>query len=119
MVLQMTGILFISAVGLSADPVELPDPTGLTTGEASEVDAHLAQIEAARAKQLEALPSTSIDTVTAAHRESLHRILAEVRSSRARLATGGYGVCVRCEQQIPRARLEVRPWATTCIACAS
>lgn len=34
-----------------------------------------------------------------------------------RMEQGTYGICIRCEQEIPPARLEVQPTASTCIAC--
>ena len=45
--------------------------------------------------------------------------LAEVEAAIQRLEGGTYGVCERCGQPIARARLEARPAARTCIACAS
>ncbi|MEH3089646.1 MAG: TraR/DksA C4-type zinc finger protein [Microbacterium arborescens] len=45
--------------------------------------------------------------------------LAEVGASLARVAAGTYGVCESCGRDIPAARLEVRPHATRCVACAS
>ncbi|MFF3026259.1 TraR/DksA family transcriptional regulator [Microbacterium sp. NPDC057944] len=44
--------------------------------------------------------------------------LRQVDEALARLDTGDYGVCARCGQLIPAARLEVRPYATHCVACA-
>ncbi|SMQ71340.1 TraR/DksA C4-type zinc finger protein [Agreia sp. VKM Ac-1783] len=35
-----------------------------------------------------------------------------------RIADGSYGICTRCGQPIGFARLEARPEATLCIACA-
>jgi RNA polymerase-binding transcription factor DksA len=45
--------------------------------------------------------------------------LTEVEAALARLDAGTYGVCVSCGQQIPAARLDVRPSADRCVACAS
>jgi DnaK suppressor protein len=45
--------------------------------------------------------------------------LAEVDDALARLEAGTYGACERCGTSIPQARLEVRPTATTCVACAA
>ena len=45
--------------------------------------------------------------------------LAEVEAALERLAAGAYGVCEQCGQPIAPARLEARPAARTCIACAS
>lgn len=40
---------------------------------------------------------------------------AEVEAALARLEDGTYGTCVDCGQQIPDARLEVRPEAARCV----
>lgn len=44
---------------------------------------------------------------------------AEVVAALARLDAGTYGICARCGRPIPAARLEARPMATLCVACAS
>ena len=41
---------------------------------------------------------------------------ADIRAALARIDAGTYGACVDCGQQIPDARLEVRPEAARCIA---
>ncbi|MFN8086863.1 MAG: TraR/DksA C4-type zinc finger protein [Microbacterium sp.] len=43
---------------------------------------------------------------------------AEVDAALDRVAAGTYGVCVVCGRAIPAARLEARPFATTCVGCA-
>jgi RNA polymerase-binding transcription factor DksA len=45
--------------------------------------------------------------------------LAEIDAAEQRLEAGSYGVCERCGLAIAEARLEARPTARTCIACAS
>ncbi|MGY6552476.1 MAG: TraR/DksA family transcriptional regulator [Erythrobacter sp.] len=35
-----------------------------------------------------------------------------------RIAAGTYGTCTNCGKAIPKARLEVQPIATACVACA-
>ena len=45
--------------------------------------------------------------------------LAEIAAALERLDAGTYGTCVRCGERIAVARLEARPYAPTCIACAS
>lgn len=44
--------------------------------------------------------------------------LAEIAAARARLDAGTYGVCARCGRPIAPERLEARPAARTCVACA-
>ncbi|PCE15625.1 molecular chaperone DnaK [Microbacterium sp. SZ1] len=44
--------------------------------------------------------------------------LRQVDEAMERLDAGTYGVCARCGRPIPAARLEVRPFATHCVACA-
>ena len=34
-----------------------------------------------------------------------------------RLEAGDYGVCLRCEEQIPAKRLRALPWARYCVPC--
>ena len=51
--------------------------------------------------------------------EAARRRLAEVDAALERLSAGTYGRCDRCGQPIPDARLEARPTARTCVACAA
>ena len=44
--------------------------------------------------------------------------LVEVDAALARVAGGSYGTCERCGEPIPDERLEARPAAATCVACA-
>ncbi|HCJ48074.1 MAG TPA: molecular chaperone DnaK [Microbacterium sp.] len=55
----------------------------------------------------------------AAVRSATARELDDVRAALALVAAGTYGVCERCGRPIPPARLEARPQATRCVACAS
>ncbi|MET0296883.1 MAG: TraR/DksA C4-type zinc finger protein [Microbacterium sp.] len=45
--------------------------------------------------------------------------LAETDAALARAASGGYGICSDCGDVIPPARLDARPTATRCVACAT
>lgn len=49
----------------------------------------------------------------------LRDALAEVEAAIDRLGKGTYGLCERCGQPISSARLEAKPAARRCIACAS
>lgn len=80
---------------------------------------YLATVEDARRRQLESIPSHSLDPVTAAHRAALEQLVDEVQAARRRLALGLYGICVGCEEPIAQERLELRPWATRCTPCSN
>lgn len=83
------------------------------------VDPHsLAEIEAARQRQLDALPPSPTDEVAAAHRATVERILEQVRVARRRVSDGLYGICAGCGGEISVERLELRPWSVTCVRCA-
>lgn len=45
--------------------------------------------------------------------------LAQIDAALGRWAAGHYGICERCGNPIPAERLEVRPFATRCVRCAS
>lgn len=45
--------------------------------------------------------------------------IASVKRALARIEDGEYGICVRCGGEIAEKRLEARPEAALCIACAS
>lgn len=45
--------------------------------------------------------------------------LADIEAAIARVGTEAYGVCARCGDPIPSARLELLPTASTCSSCAS
>lgn len=92
----------------------LPRPT--LDLEAVRLDLEIA--ETTRARQLAQLPHSPGDPVAARHRESVERLLLEIRRALGRLDDGGYGTCTACRKPIPPARLELRPWAATCTRCA-
>jgi RNA polymerase-binding transcription factor DksA len=58
------------------------------------------------------------EQVTALLVQARHRV-DELRSAVERSRTGAYGRCERCGGPVGAARLEARPTARTCIACAS
>jgi RNA polymerase-binding transcription factor DksA len=47
------------------------------------------------------------------------REISSVKRAISRIEDGEYGVCVRCGGDIAPARLDARPEAALCIACAS
>lgn len=75
--------------------------------------------ETTRARQLANLPVPARDDMVAVlHRESVERLLGEIRAALVRVDNGSYGLCTTCHEPIPPARLELRPWAANCTTCA-
>lgn len=50
---------------------------------------------------------------------ALEASLAQLLLARVRLDDGVYGICERCGEPIPEARLEIRPEARFCVACSA
>lgn len=95
-----------------------PEPTAVPLDlDAVALDLDVA--EKARAKQLAGLAQDPADEVAVLHRESVERVLGEIRAAQRRLAEGSYGTCTGCGQPIAAGRLELRPWASTCTTCAA
>lgn len=46
-------------------------------------------------------------------------IIALIEGALARMDNGTYGTCAACDQPIPLARLELRPYGTTCVPCSA
>ena len=55
----------------------------------------------------------ALDRLAAAHETRV-----EVEAALERLATGSYGVCQVCGDQIPAERLDLRPQTPTCVGCS-
>lgn len=51
--------------------------------------------------------------------EDATAILAQIDLAIARMDAGTFGLCTSCHQPIPFARLELRPYGTTCVPCSS
>ena len=107
------------AAGPAAHLVQLPDAARVRLTVPADVDAYLAALEDARQRQLDATSSSADDTVAAAYRATLERMLEDIGSARQRLAAGAYGVCTRCHASIPAERLQVRPVVAECVPCAA
>lgn len=103
--------------GPTVELVALPEPHDVWPSDPEEVDAHLARIETARQRQLDALPASNTDPVTAAHRATVEAILTDVRNARRRLREGTYGSCVRCGADISVQQLQRLPWTAVCADC--
>jgi DnaK suppressor protein len=82
------------------------------------LDKQEAECLRARAEVQAALAEGGLDDVLTARAESLQRTLDDIVEARARLEAGTYGRCTSCGDAIPAARLELRPYAATCVPCA-
>jgi len=51
--------------------------------------------------------------------EALEARMAAIEHALEIIEAGQYGICERCGQEIPVARLEVKPEATLCVKCQS
>ena len=45
------------------------------------------------------------------------RLLKSVEEAINRVEIGAFGVCLRCEEEIPEKRLKAVPWASYCLSC--
>ena len=57
------------------------------------------------------------DPVAQSRAASLLRTIEEIDAALGRIDRGTYGVCTSCGAAIPEERLELRPFASTCVAC--
>ncbi|MGK5111326.1 MULTISPECIES: TraR/DksA family transcriptional regulator [unclassified Geodermatophilus] len=70
--------------------------------------------ELALADTVQSLP----DDVAVTRAASLQRTIEDIDAALERMAAGTYGRCVHCGTDIPEERLELRPFATGCVACS-
>ena len=110
----------------------MSDPAAVLRARAADLDALLARLaaddDAVRADRADQTADDEHDpegsTLSGewqrieALRRSAASERAEVDAALERVAAGTYGVCVVCGRAIPAARLEARPFATTCVGCA-
>ena len=92
--------LLVRMAGISAAP---PDSGGISFG-----------------KRVGDGTSIAVERLTqvAAHEQMLEQ-LGEIDRALAKIEESSYGICDGCGAAIPEGRLEVHPWATRCVACAS
>ena len=75
-------------------------------------------------EETERLPDPADEALRIARRELradlcsvLTRTLRAIKEALEAIEVGDYGVCVDCDKEIPRRRLELTPWARRCVAC--
>jgi DnaK suppressor protein len=70
-------------------------------------------------RELEPRAVPTIDPVAYMTVGATRRVLEQIDAALDRIAAGTYGRCVRCGGAIVAGRLEVLPYAETCIECQS
>ena len=51
------------------------------------------------------------------HLDRQTALLKSVEQALERIETGGFGICLHCEEMIPEKRLNAVPWAAFCLRC--
>ncbi|CAA9263203.1 MAG: putative DnaK suppressor protein [uncultured Blastococcus sp.] len=59
------------------------------------------------------------DPVAQRRSADLQVTLGEIDAALARIDAGTYGRCTGCQAEIPGERLELRPFARTCVSCSA
>ncbi|WBB69967.1 TraR/DksA C4-type zinc finger protein [Micromonospora sp. WMMD812] len=85
----------------------------LRTSLTKQFEAHQARLTELTADTGDPGQAHTQDALIAATRQSLEQIGGALR----RVADGSYGVCERCQGDIPTERLEILPHARFCVPC--
>lgn len=81
------------------------------------LDAQRADCVEQREQALAECAQSVPDPVAQSRAASLLRTIEEIDAALGRIDRGTYGVCTSCGAAIPEERLELRPFASTCVAC--
>ena len=85
------------------------------TGEMAEEVVELDQARVGRLSRMDAMQAQAMSVETG-RRRRLH--LVEIEKALERIEAGDYGECLDCGEDIHPGRLDAKPTATLCIACA-
>ena len=58
------------------------------------------------------------DDVLDALDDDAKQAVSQIDNALLRIKAGEYGICLKCGDEIPEARLQVLPYAEYCVACA-
>jgi DnaK suppressor protein len=81
------------------------------------LDEHRADCLRQREEALAECAQSVPDPVAQRRSADLLRTIGEIDAAFARIDAGTYGRCTSCQAEIPEERLELRPFAGTCVAC--
>jgi len=93
---------------------ELEHQNTLNAGATDTVE--LDQARVGRLSRMDALQAQAMSVATQQRRQQM---LQRIEPALARLENGVWGICVRCEDEIAHARLEVDLTCLLCLECAS
>jgi DnaK suppressor protein len=83
------------------------------------LETHRADCVRQREEALAECAQSVPDPVAQRRSADLRDTITEIDGALARIDAGTYGTCTRCGTTIPEERLELRPFAATCVACSS
>lgn len=81
------------------------------------LEEHRADCARQRADALAECAQSVPDPVAQRRSADLLVTLGEIDAALARIEAGTYGRCTGCQAEIPEERLELRPFAGTCVRC--
>jgi DnaK suppressor protein len=83
------------------------------------LDEHRADAVRQREEALAECAQSVPDPVAQRRAADLKDTIEQIDAALARVDAGSYGRCTGCGAQIPEERLELRPFAGTCVACTA
>lgn len=84
------------------------------SSEAARAPVELDQQSVGRLSRMDAIQQQSMELATEARRRQR---LAQLQAALDRIATGEFGWCLTCGEEIASARLEIDPASATCVDC--
>jgi DnaK suppressor protein len=67
--------------------------------------------------QLAPVAAPHLDPVAYVQAQAARATVVQIQGALSRILDGTYGLCVRCGDPIPDARLEIRPYTDSCVGC--
>jgi DnaK suppressor protein len=81
------------------------------------LDEHRADCVRQREEALAECAQSVPDPVAQRRSADLQVTIDEIDAALGRIAAGTYGRCTGCQTEIPEERLQLRPFAGTCVSC--
>ncbi|SDZ56409.1 TraR/DksA family transcriptional regulator [Herbiconiux ginsengi] len=97
-------------------PIDVTDDDDELTGFRRQLEEQLREREAFIA-DLDPRAAPHIDLVAWSSTQSALQVVAQINAALLRIDAGTFGTCSRCAGPIAPARLEIIPYADTCVPC--